>query len=126
MSEFYDEMVEVAKELITEFGTTATWRGINNSASNPSTPWIAGDEVITDTEVVMVFITATKESKETLRYIKGSSVPAGVVVGLMPPYSFTPALKDIVIRDGKQLTIKNIDVIKPADKIVMYTVEFNR
>ena len=62
--------------------------------------------------------------RETIAYLRGTEVPTGSVMGLMGAVNFEPSLKDVVIRDGKELRLENIDVLSPNGKTILYTVVF--
>lgn len=62
--------------------------------------------------------------RETIAYLRGTEVQNGSVMGYMGAVNFEPSLKDVVIRDGKELRLENIDVLSPNGQTILYTVVF--
>lgn len=121
----FDRAIQTALRLIAKNGQKVVWRAINDATPpNPSQPWNPGAATPEDKDVVICFLPVDKETKETFTFMKGTEVPKGSVMGLMGNVPFEPNLKDVVIRDGKELRIANIDVLSPNGQKVLYTVVF--
>ncbi len=101
------------------------WRVIDDAAApDPSQPWNPGPATPEDKDVTICFLPVDRQTMETFTFIKGTEVPKGSVMGLMGNVPFNPNLKDVVIRDGVELRIANIDVLSPNGQKVLYTVVF--
>lgn len=121
----YDRQIATAIRLIAKYGQAVTWRSANET-ENALEPWKATAGTPTDTEVSICFVPAKdNEWRKLFYYLKGTEVPAGKLAGLMGQVSFTPSLKDVVIRDGKTLRIANIDLLSPNGQKILYTLEFD-
>lgn len=121
----FDRQIATAKRLIAKYGQTCIWRKVANGAPVDSLkPWKPTASETSDNNASIVFLPASRENRELLRYLKGTEIPVGSIQGLMPAVSFEPTLKDVVIRDGKQLRLKSIDPVSPNGEIILYTLEF--
>lgn len=122
----FDRQIATAKRLIAKNGQKVIWRQISNGVPASATePWKVGPAVNTDHDVIICFLPFTTENKEFLRALLGTEVATGSVTGLMAAVNFTPAKRDIVIRDGKTYSIKTIDPLRPNEQTIMYTLEFD-
>lgn len=121
----FDRAIQTALRLIAKNGEKVKWRVIDDAAApNPSQPWNPGPATPEDKDVTICFLPVDRQTMETFTFIKGTEVPKGSVMGLMGNVPFNPNLKDVVIRDGVELRIANIDVLSPNGQKVLYTVVF--
>jgi len=121
----FDRAIQTALRLIAKNGEKVKWRVINDAApTDPSQPWNPGPATPVDNDATICFLPVDRQTMETFTFIKGTEVPKGSVMGLMGNVPFAPNLKDVVIRDGKELRIANIDVLSPNGQKVLYTVVF--
>lgn len=121
----YDRQIENAKRQIKQKGQAVTWRIKSNGApADPSKPWKPSAGTPEDKPVRIVFLPVGLQTRKFLRYFEGTEIPTGSLSGLMGAVDFEPAIKDVVIRDGKQLTIRNFDVIAPNGEPILYILEF--
>ncbi|WEL95607.1 hypothetical protein [Xanthomonas phage vB_XooS_NR08] len=121
----FDRAIQTALRLIAKNGEKVKWRVIDDAAApNPSQPWKPGPATPEDKDVTICFLPVDRQTMETFTFIKGTEVPKGSVMGLMGNVPFNPNLKDVVIRDGVELRIANIDVLSPNGQKVLYTVVF--
>lgn len=121
----FDRAIQTALRLIAKNGEKVVWRVIDDAApSDPSQPWNPGPATPVDNAATICFLPVDRQTMETFTFIKGTEVPKGSVMGLMGNVPFEPNLKDVVIRDGKELRIANIDVLSPNGQKVLYTVMF--
>lgn len=119
----YTKQIESTKQLIKRKGQLVTWRSVaNGNPTNSNEPWKAGAPVYKNYAAVMVFLPATKDS---LYLLRETEIPKGDLIGLMGAVSFKPTLKDVVIRDGKTLSIVSIDEVAPAGETILYTIGFS-
>lgn len=122
----FDRQVQTAKKLIAKNGQLVKWRVIRDAApvdtaqpwkpTNPATP--------VEHDVTICFLTVDKDTYETLSYMAGGEVPMGAVMGLMGAVNFELSLKDVVIRDGKELRLVNIEEFNPNGQTILYTMVF--
>ena len=122
----FDRQVQTAKKLIAKNGQLVKWRVIRDAApvdtaqpwkpTNPATP--------VEHDVTICFLTVDKDTYETLSYMAGGEVPMGAVMGLMGAVNFELSLKDVVIRDGKELRLVNIEELNPNGQTILYTMVF--
>ncbi len=121
----FDRQIATAKRLIAKNGELAKWRVINDPApTDPNKPWEPGAATPDDKDVTICFLPIDRQTMEAFNFIKGTEVPKGSVMGLMGQVNFEPNLKDVVIRDGKELRIASLDVLSPNGQKILYTVVF--
>lgn len=121
----FDRAIQTALRLIAKNGEKVKWRVIDDAAApDSSQPWNPGPATPEDKDVTICFLPVDRQTMETFTFIKGTEVPKGSVMGLMGNVPFNPNLKDVVIRDGVELRIANIDVLSPNGQKVLYTVVF--
>ncbi|WID30692.1 hypothetical protein [Pseudomonas phage HMGUpa1] len=121
----FDRAIQTALRLIAKNGEKVKWRVIDDAAApDPSQPWNPGPATPEDKDVTICFLPVDRQTMETFTFIKGTEVPKGSVMGVMGNVPFNPNLKDVVIRDGVELRIANIDVLSPNGQKVLYTVVF--
>lgn len=122
----YDRQIKNTLALIKRKGQTITWRQIvEGSAPDPSQPHKTNPSTIINNFVDIVFLPITRQQKRSLQYKTNSEVPKGSLMGYMGAVDFEPDLNDIVIRDGKELRISNIDITAPDNNPILYMVEFD-
>ena len=127
MAHKHDEFIELAQELISEEGEKVQWEQ-TAVIENTEQRWKAtnGDKKVFKPDICFVPVT-NKEWRKMYAALKGTEVVIGKTAGLMAGgQKFVPSLKDVVIRGTQTLTIADIDVIQPADKVVLYIIEFNQ
>lgn len=79
----------------------------------------------TDNEAWICFVPVRdKETRKLFAYLTGTEVKLGSLAGLMGNVSFSPDSKDVVIRDGVELRIENLDLLSPNGQKILWTVEF--
>lgn len=123
----YGEEIQMVKELLTELGQSVTWyRNTNGSPADPTKPWKPSAATAVQVAVNIAFIPTNMLGYESLRALFGTVIPHGSIVGFMGQVSFTPTLKDTVLRGSEMLSIEAIDELSPNGEIVMYTVRFKR
>ena len=122
----FDRQVQTALKLIAKNGQSVKWRVVRDGAPvDSSQPWKPTQPATpVEHDVTICFLTVDKDTYETLSYMAGGEVPMGAVMGLMGAVNFEPSLKDVVIRDGKELRLENIDVLSPNGQTILYTVVF--
>lgn len=125
MSNFYDDDIAEAIDMIEEFGQSVTWRKLTDGAlPNTTKPWEPGKAKKKNNTVSIVFLPDTRDNRQSIRYTPKTEIVAGSELGLMGAVSFTPVVKDTVIRDGVEMVVKSIDVLRPNGTPILYTMEF--
>ena len=118
----FTRQITTAKRLIQKNGQLVQWKKTVKDVS-ATNPWEQVETVSVSNDVYICFLSSTDP---WLRYIKGSDVPLGGIYGLMGQTSFSLSIGDVVIRDGKELRIKEIDSFAPNGEIILNTIEFVR
>lgn len=122
----FDRQVQTAKKLIAKNGQLVKWRIVRDAAPVDSAqPWKPTNTATpVEHDVTICFLTVDKDTYETLSYMEGGEVPMGAVMGLMGAVNFEPSLKDVVIRDGKELRLFNVEELNPNGQTILYTMVF--
>ena len=122
----FDRQVQTAKKLIAKNGQLVKWRVVRDGAPvDSSQPWKPTQPATpVEHDVTICFLTVDKDTYETLSYMAGGEVPMGAVMGLMGAVNFEPSLKDVVIRDGKELRLFNVEELNPNGQTILYTMVF--
>lgn len=125
----FDDDIATALELIEENGQLVKWRQLSNNDTDDETdkPWKTDTEAVTpptDFDVHICFLPIDRVGAQSLRYLAGTEVAVGSMYGLMGAVDFEPSIKDVVIRDGKELAISSIDLLSPNGQKILYTVVF--
>lgn len=120
----YDSAIALAQRLIAKKGQKVTWKQVKNTA-DPSEPWKQTPTADVSKTVSICFVAVSDNQwRKLLAYLKGTEVPTGRLAGIMGAVNFTPNLKDVVVRSGKELRIESIDVLSPNGQVILYTIEF--
>jgi hypothetical protein len=121
----FDRAVATAQRLISENGQSVLWRQISAGAA-VGTPW--GDATVTtiDYTVNMVFFPDTMANHEWLATRPQDGIPRGGVVGLFTTALFIPTVNDVVVRNGKNMTVVSVDQLSPNGQAIYYEVRFNQ
>ena len=117
----YDRQTAMALRLIKLKGQTITFRSLN--ATEGGKPWNGDEPVATDYPIDMAFIPVDRVDRDTQVYREYTDIPIGFVIGYMGSVPFVPKLKDVVLRDGKQLSVSRITVYKPNTEVIAYVLE---
>lgn len=127
----FDDLRDVAEELIAEFGEKVTWvRIVNPTPETSSKPWRdedvpsgADSSVETEVTVIVAFLPDDRDGRETRNYSRRSVVPKGNTTAYMTKPGFEPSLKDILRRTSisQSYNIESIVRIRPnADDVILY------
>lgn len=124
----FDAQVKTALRLIAKNGQLVKWRIVRDAAPvDSSKPWKPTNQLTpVEKDVSICFLTVDRQTYETLSYMAGGEVPMGAVMGLMGAVDFEPSLKDVVIRDGVELQLFNIQELNPNGQTILYTVIFKQ
>lgn len=146
MGKFEDE-IEFARQIIKDDGDNdVEWfitgsTNINNVSEGSTAytegedkPWLKRSIRASESEednvkphlVDIVFLPLGTSSSTFLSigYGQNSDIPSGSIMGLMAKQSFTPKLKDYIIRNGEKLSLVMCDPISPNSDDIMYIMAF--
>jgi len=121
----FDRQIDTALRLIKKNGQIVTWRQTTVTVVDANMPWLQVPGTVTDYSPHICFLPIDKEGQEYLASLGNTEAVIGSYYGLMGTVSFTPAIGDIVIRDGVSLEIKSIDLLSPNGQKILYTIVFN-
>jgi hypothetical protein len=126
----YDRAIATALRLIEAKGEPVTWRqfiiepGDNAWTEGEPTP---PDPLYIDHTVSMVFLPFSNRLRDAFQMqMANSDVPQGLYYGLMGQVSFTPNLRDLIIRPSGQVRPSYIDELRPAGELILYTIGLQR
>lgn len=121
----YSQQIQTALRLIAAKGMAVTFRKIaNGEPDNILMPWRPGVSVNTDYPVSIAFFPVGRVKNEFSHYAQDAETSISSEVGYMGQQSFIPVIKDIVIRDGREMSIKNIERLAPNGEIILYILHF--
>lgn len=121
----YDRVIATATRLIKKKGQLVKWQIINDPVPPDSNkPWNQAAATPEEKDVYICFLPIDRQTFETLGYMKGNEIPKGSVMGLMANVDFEPNLKDVVLRNNKQLRIETINILSPNGQQILYTIIF--
>lgn len=115
MADFYDEMRDVADELLAEFAQgTVILKRVTTAAPDPETPWVPGSETVTT-----YTLNATVKRMHQ-RYENGVLIveTGDMVTFAVPPV--TPLITDKLVIDGVERVISNLTPIPGAGTTVAW------
>jgi hypothetical protein len=117
----YDRQIENAKRLIKAKGQLVIWSQTNIAIG--AKPWLSSIPTSVNHNVSIVFLPQSRTMMEFFRYLKGTDIPIGSMIGLMGAVNFEPKLSDIIIRPNDELKIKSISPLAPNGDIIFYQLE---
>jgi hypothetical protein len=121
----FDSSIATAKRLIERNGQKVTWRQFSE-VTNDATPWkpTAG-EPVDFPDISICFLPTDRIGVALLESLANTDLVTGSYYGLMGAVAFEPSVKDVVIRDGKEIRITAVDLLSPNGQKVLYTVQFD-
>jgi len=119
----YDALIATAKRLIAQKGQAVTWKSIGDPVADPNKPWEPTSQVVTDYSANIAFLPINLSTRKFSQAITGTDIPIGTEKGYMGAQSFEPKIKDVILRNGKTLTVLSIDRIAPDGSPILYTLE---
>ena len=122
MTAVFTAQILSAKRMIAKYGQVCTLRKIANGTPDPAKPWEPVTPTTVDNSVRIAFFPNTRANNEFLHYIPGTEIPAGTEVGYLEGSGVAPTLQDLIIRDGKTLSIVSVDRIAPNGEICLYII----
>lgn len=126
----FDRMIKTAERLVAKNGQMVTWRQPRPAEALPDAqkPWKPADQGEggnTEYSVMIAFVPDTRQFREFQYYMRDSELKSGVIIGLMAgSVPFAPSNMDVVIRDGVEYRINDIQLISPNGQKILYKVEF--
>lgn len=119
----FDRQIATALRLIKKNGRVVQWRQITEVENTPQ-PWNPKTGTGKDNDVSICFLPVDRITYETLSLRAGTELPKGNELGYMGAVDFEPNLKDVVVRDGKEMAIVYIDRLAPNGQNILYTILF--
>lgn len=118
----FDKQISSASRLIARYGQLVKWRVVRNDTPvDYLQPWKRQEPTsFVEHDVSICFFS----EGDSLKYFKDSEVQTGSIVGYMGAVNFEPSLKDVVIRNNKELRIRSIDALAPNGQNILYTIAF--
>lgn len=121
----YDRAIATAKRQIKQKGRIVVWRSLADATPvDPNTPWKVSGAAGVNHDVSIVFLPTNRQNLETFGYKPGMEIPKGAEFALMAQVPFEPNMKDIVVRDGRELRIDNMIVLAPNGQKILYKILF--
>lgn len=114
---FYDDMQDVAAELLTEFGQTLTFKRITktfNKITGKNTTATTATSTVVGVEVPI-----------NNRLIDGTRIQAGDRQ-LVIAATYAPVMSDTVSLSGEYWSIVEIQPIQPADTVIAYRLQVRK
>lgn len=118
----FDNAIATAIRLIQRNGMQCAWNKEVLTPIDPLQPWLGNTSVITVFSPFICFVPASGSFYGLIRLLGGTESPSVKTFGLMAPQEFEPVLTDLVTRDGEPLKIATLDVLRPNEQVVLYTL----
>ena len=123
----YQEFVDLAKELIEEFGrTVALVRLPKNPPADTDKPWVSALETPTVEPVIMCFVPADVRSEpQQTNMAPKTVVHEQLQLCIVAAASLTsaPNLRDQIIdSDGSEWAIQTVNPLKPGATVIYYAL----
>lgn len=117
MSAFYDDMAQVAKDMLTEFGAAVVLTRTTPGAYNPETGTTAAATTATYNGMGAKFDYELKE-------IDGTKILQGDQKLYLSPYLMAnPVPGDMIRADGADYTVISSKALRPAETHVLFEVQ---
>jgi len=115
MSDFYDEMQEVGRDLLGEFAQgSVTLKRVTTAAPDPATPWLPGEETIETWSLDAVM------KRVDQRYENGVLIVATVDIVTFAVPATVPLITDALVIDGKDRVITSLKPTPSAGTVVAW------
>ncbi len=121
----FDRQIATAQRLIKKNGETVKWNIVRDGDPvNEDQPWKPTSIAPDQRDAIICFLPINIRSDRVLSLMQQSEVPICSEMGLMGAVDFEPNLKDVVIRNGKEYRIADMDILRPNGQNILYTVYF--
>lgn len=118
----FDRQIATAKRLIAKNGQNVKWLIVSNdSPTDAAKPWQVESSKIEKT-VRIAFLPVSLQGSKTKHYSQNGEIHEGSVLAYMGAVDFEPSLKDLIVRDGKNFRILDIDKLSPNGEVILYTM----
>lgn len=118
----FDSAIATAIRLIKKNGMQCAWTKETLTPIDPLQPWLGDTGVDVVYNPYICFVPASGSNYGLIKLLGGTESPAVKTWGLMAPQAFEPKLTDLVTRDGEPLKMATLDVLRPNEQIVLYTL----
>jgi hypothetical protein len=128
---FYDEMAEVASEILTEFKQDAEG-ALPVQLKRPAAPTQGGNSYDKPTQNAPTTITLNatvnnvESDKATSAFVDGETILGSDLVITFPALDATPVMTDTFVVNGKTLAAKKIVSVPPSGTPVVHKVIVSR
>ncbi len=126
----YARQIATAKRLIAAKGQVVTWQQITDASPiDASKPWKPASPAMPTVFYPKVAFFSYNSATPHLRnaqegFGKDGEFIQGKLYGIMAVQSFVPTLKDVITRNGSQLSLDMIDPLQVNEEIIIYTLGF--
>jgi len=119
-----DPRIKLARQQIAKKGQLVTWRQIEDGMPlDPTKPWIVAESEVLEYQVSIVFLPDTRFNFQGSKFHPTTEVPTGFGVALMGAQEFIPKIKDVIIRNGVEMVVRNLRTLSPAGESLLYEME---
>ena len=124
----YDRQINNVLRQIKAKGQTVTW--VSKSDSQGGDPWNPSPGASSETEIDILFLPTSVSNQQLMRYLAGTEVSVGSLIGYMGLTEFEPKIEDSVKRpnfytgEDETLFIKSLNTLAPNGKPILTTIEF--
>lgn len=127
----YDRQERRAKQKIRKKGQSVIWKQIfNGMPADATKPWKPSAGTTIEKPVRIAFFslnTKTPRGVESFEsFVPDTEIVAGRLYGIMATQSFTPNMKDAVVRDGVQYNVNWLDRIQVNEQTILYFVGLDK
>lgn len=126
MSEFYDEMILVANELITEFGRNVSFQEFSKNITDANKPWKGGTEIIEQVDDVPACFVPLAGSDLGKLGISEELLKRTDQIALVAPVQENLERMHAILDDGVRYKIDWIKTLRPATQTVLYVIGVTR
>lgn len=119
----YEELQDIAKQLILDTGRQVTIEKIDDTPSDPNKPWAGNAGTPEQASVTATIVPSEYLRSEEMGYVRGSQV---ALVAADSSLGDLTGFTTLVDANGFRWTISNIELIQPGSVQVLYTFELDK
>lgn len=121
----FDRQIQTALRLIAKNGQACVWHKQTTQAVNPDKPWLGDVTDPVDHTVTICFVPVrSQQDLVAMTFPEHMDFQVGRTYGLMGQVAFEPMANDFITRDGKELSLRMVDVLSPNGQIILHYLEF--
>lgn len=119
-----DPRVARTLKQIAKNGQSVTWKQIvDGEPLDPTKPWLVAESEVVEHTVDIVFLPDYRFNYQGAKYYPETEVSTGFGVALMGAQAFVPKIKDVIVRNGLELIVRNIRTLGPSGEDILYEME---